>query len=224
MRHVVHADQRERRATCAPARVQQGDDVADVALRAGGAVFEVGGDRGVIGAVAVFDGIAFFGDGQADHLQAGGGGDVAQVLEVIAHGQRFDDAGEDDFVQRAVAFEADEDAQVVAGAVGFFDDFRVEAFGDDDAAFGVALVEQALLRVGEEGAEDVARAEVQPAWRAEGRGAHARDVIERQLVTALLPPGFVLQGVQGEFHACPRAAFSHISHTPWMYMMPSARS
>ena len=194
--------------------MQQGDDVADVALRAGGAVFEVGGDRGVIGAVAVFDGIAFFGDGQADHLQAGGGGDVAQALEVIAHGQRFDDAGEDDFVQRAVAFEADEDAQVVAGAVGFFDDFRVEAFGDDDAAFGVALVEQALLRVGEKGAEDVARAEVQPAWRAEGRGAHARDVIERQLVTALLPPGFVLQGVQGEFHACPRAAFSHISHTP----------
>ena len=140
MRHVVHADQRQRGGAFLPAGVEQGDEVADVALRAGGAVGKVVRDGRVVVAVPVFDVVALFGDGEANHLQAGVGGDVAQAVKVVLHGQRFDDAGEDDFVEAAVAFEADVDAEVVIGAVGFLDDFVVVAFGDDDAGLGVALV------------------------------------------------------------------------------------
>ena len=126
----------------------------------------------------------------------------------LAH-QGLGDRGDDLESHGGVGVQRRRQGELVVAAVDQTDVVHVEGVGGDDAARGLPGVQQALLEGGDEGAEDVARAEVHPDGALVRGRAHLRDVEARQGDAGLFPGGGVLQGFEGDLHL------------PWLLSMPS---
>ena len=167
----------------------------------GGALVDVGLDNGHQAAVRTIQGVALLGDGEADHLQAGIGEDL---LEAGHHGsvrgvstQALGDGADDFAAGGAVRVQGDVHCQVVIRGVDLVDDVVVEGVGRDDAAIGQALVQQALLQGGDETAENVAGAKVDPNRMLLGSGSHGGMVKGGQLNAQLFPLGLLVNDGRG---------------------------
>ena len=152
---VVHALNRYRELACQVTLIQQHRQLAHHQHRLH-TTLEVGG----IGEVTLL------GDGEADHLKAGGfenfhkPGPVLRELEISL--QTFGNGGHHPLFDGAVGLQQHQQAQVVIGTVSLVDDLVVETFGHDDAPVTGTAV-QCLLQHGcREGPEDIACAEVDP--------------------------------------------------------------
>ena len=131
----------------------------------------------------VGQGIALLGDGEAGQLETGRLEHLHQIspvspravgLEAAGH------AGHDFLFVGAVGAQAHQQAQIVVGVIHLVDDLNVEGFGRQDAGIGEPGVQKGLLQGGQEAAEDVARAEMDPDGSQAGAGLHGRRVVPGQ--------------------------------------------
>ena len=179
---VVHALQGQGQGAGLIALVQQGGDFAHGELRVHAAL-EVGG----------VEAVALFGDGEGHHLQAGFLEDLDQAGPVVGELgvglQALGDRGDDLLLDGAGGLQADQQAEVIVGAVSLVDDLIVEALGHDDAAVVFARIKHLLQDGRREGAEDVARAEVHPGGLGRGLGLDGLAVELGQLVAFFRPDG-----------------------------------
>ena len=224
VRAVVHALHGQGQLAGLEALIQQSGDLAH-GQHGGQAALQVRRSHAV----------ALLGDGEGDHLQAGVLEDLDQTCPVGAEGvvslQALGDGGDDLLLDLAGGLQADQQAQVIVGAVSLVDDLIVEALGHDDAAVILAAVQGVVQDGCGEGAEDVACAEVHPGRLCMGLGLDGLNVELGQLVAFFCPLGgqiAVFDIRQLHFDAQPfffsSSRRSSRSQTPSIYWMPSARS
>ena len=148
------------------AGVGQGGDGAHGARHVFRALLHVFSDGREVIAGVVRQLVALFRNGEAGYLERRRFEDFLEALPVFGEIGTADDGfdnGADDFVfKAAVGVHGDGQAQIVEGAVYVLDDFFVVRFSRNDARLSQAFVEQMLLEGGDEGAENIAAAEVNP--------------------------------------------------------------
>jgi hypothetical protein len=224
VRAVVHALHGQGQLAGLEALIQQSGDLAH-GQHGGQAALQVRRSHAV----------TLLGDGEGDHLQAGVLEDLDQTCPVLGEGgvclQALGHGGHDLLLDLAGGLQADQQAQVIVGAVSLVDDLIVEALGHDDAAVILAAVQGVVQDGCGEGAEDVACAEVHPGRLCMGLGLDGLDIELGQLVAFFCPLGGQIAvfdirqlhiDAQPFFFSSSRR--SSRSQTPSIYWMPSARS
>ena len=171
---------------------------------------EIGADPLEVLPVGTLHAVSLLGDGKTHHLQGRGPEVAGHLLHASARLDGADDAGYDLLVEVPVGVQGNHDAQVVEWRIRPVDDLLVEGLADDDAAVTETLVEQVLLQHGGEGAEDIARAEVDPLGLGQGLRRHGVDVVLRQPVALGLPGAAVQKVLPVEFHGVYLASFRRI--------------
>ena len=223
VRAVVHALHGQGQFACLEALVQQSGDLAH-GQHGGQATLQVSGSNAV----------AFLGDGERDHLQAGVLEDLHQTCPVSAERvigfQALGDGSDDFLLDVAGRLQADQQAEVIIGLVSLVDDLVVKALGHDDAAVILAAVQSLVEDGSRESAEDVAGTKVHPGGFCMGLGLDSLDIKLGQLVAFFRPLSGQIAVLNIRQLHCNQPFFfsssrrSSRSQTPSMYWMPRARS
>ena len=196
---VVHRHHGNGRCTCFIASEQQSGHHAHGVACFCRAVCHIFLDNRQKCAVGAVKGIAFFRDGEADHLQAFRSENFTQTVHhgfVGAVGAQTLGYAGDNFTRGGgVRVQRHVHCQVVKGRIDFVDDIVVEGIGRNNAAVGKALVQKALLKHRNKSAENVSCAKVNPDGGFRRRIGHCLYIKLGQLDIGFFPSGAVIQAV-----------------------------
>ena len=188
---VIHALHRHRCAAGEIALIQQRRQLAHHQHRLASPL-QIGGSNGV----------ALFGDGEADHLQGGRAEDLRQTrpvfLKLRIRLQALGNGGNHPLLNGAVGFQQHQQAQIVIGAVGLVDDLIVKALCHNNAPVIIAGIQRLLKHRCGKCTENIARAEVDPGGLGIGLLPDCLQVKFGESVAILLP-GLRIKGMVADF-------------------------
>ena len=201
VRAVVHGNDSQRIAACLETLIQHSGDNAHRMMRSGGACFDVGQSQAAEIAVKAGQGITFLCDRKADHLQGRIAEDGLQLAVLLSVGtvsfNAVSDGSDDALVKGPVRMHLDQKGQIVKRSVDLVDNLEIEGLGSDDTGLLLAGIQQLLLDLRDESAENVACSEMYPYRILLGLSLDSLNIKFRQNNAGLLPLSGVLDGTQG---------------------------
>ena len=201
---VVHADDCERELPCVEALKEHGADNAHGMSCMRRAFLDISGDNFHKVPGEIIDRIALLRDRKADHLEGRIPEYFLHPVEGSVRGTHCDglsDSSHYILIHGSVRVERDHHAEVVIRMIAEIDNIVIERVDSDDSSVRLSLVQELLLELGNETAENVACAEMHPDRILLCRSSHLFHVICGKRDAGLLPPCLVAEACKIHFHS-----------------------
>ena len=196
VRAIIHADNRQRILSRFKTLVEHSGHDTHRMMRRRRADLKIRLNNREIVPVHVFQGISFFCDCEADHLQGRIPENALQLSELSGVSavrlDAFRDASDHLLIKFSVRIQQNQHRQVVKRPVNLPDDIKVEGLSRNDACLLFSLIQKLLLDLRDEAAENIARSEMNPYRILLRLLPHCLNIKFRQDRAALFPCRFIL--------------------------------